>query len=66
MCIFAVSKVITMQRLGVYIIVLAAVIWIIYRLVQRLRKPQTPRCSTCSDENCPLREQSKCDRADRG
>ena len=44
-----------MQRLLVYIIGVLVALWLIAKVVRYLRRPQPPRCNSCNDQNCPLR-----------
>lgn len=44
-----------MQRLLVYIVGVLVALWLIAKVVRYLRRPQSPRCNSCDDQNCPLR-----------
>jgi hypothetical protein len=48
-----------MQQVIVYILGIVLAVWLIGRVVRYMRRPQPPRCNSCDDENCPLRNKER-------
>ncbi len=48
-----------MQRLIVYIVGALIALWLIVKVVRYMRRPQPPRCNSCDDKNCPLRNKGE-------
>ena len=48
-----------MQQVIVYILGIVLAVWLIGGVVRYMRRPQPPRCNSCDDENCPLRNKER-------